>query len=295
MLMIFGACWLSAALLSWFLYAKIKAPETVKSVKILAAVQAMPAGTRIRKTDLKAIAVPETAVPAGALTSVDQAVDRALLFPMSENESLTVGKLSTAGGAEGVPAMIEQGKRAMSVPITDVSGVAGLIQPRAHVDVLFTRLGSVTESATAIILQDVVVLSIGRVTEVNQVVDPKAPRLPTQAATLLVTPSQAAKLELAKNQGRITLSLRNPLDRSTVTDPPVMADTLDPSLYERIAKAKRMSRAGGDVRNDQEWARLTGEAPRRPKPVVVEKKEPPKPRWVVDVYRGDKHLQETFQ
>jgi len=153
----------------------------------------------------------------------------------------------------------------------------------------------VTESATAIILQDVVVLSIGKVTEVNQAVDPKAPRTPTTAATLLVTPSQAAKLELAKNQGRITLSLRNPLDRSVVTDPPVMADTLDPSLYERIAKAKRMSRVGGDIRNDQEWAQLTGGAPRRPKPVVVEKKEPPKPRWVVDVYRGDKHLQETFQ
>ncbi|MCX6625611.1 MAG: hypothetical protein NTY38_32030, partial [Acidobacteria bacterium] len=77
-----------------------------------------------------------------------------------------------------------------------------------------------------------------------------------------------------------------------------MADTLDPSLYERIARAKRMSRMGSDVRNGQDWAQLTGEEgpARRPRPVaVVEKKEPPKPRWVVDVYRGDKHLQETFQ
>jgi hypothetical protein len=44
------------------------------------------------------------------------------------------------------------------------------------------------------------------------------------------------------------------------------------------------------------WSSLTGEPmPDRPVAKPVEKKEPPKPKFVVDVYRGDKHVQEIFQ
>ena len=63
---------------------------------------------------------------------------------------------------EGVSSTIDRGYRAVSVQITDVSGVAGLIQPGSHVDVIFTRPGSMAEAITSTILQNVKVLSIGR-------------------------------------------------------------------------------------------------------------------------------------
>ncbi len=287
-ILIFGAALLSATLLTWFLYSKTVAPQEEKTVTVLAASRDMPTGTRLGKADLKAITLPEKDMPGGAITDNAAAVDRVLLYPVSTNEPVTANKLTNLSGAEGLPATIEPGKRAISVPFTDATGVAGLVQPRSRVDVLFTRTGSMTEALTTTILEDVQVLSIGRTTEVQTVTDPRAPRPQSQTATLLVTPEEARKLELAKNQGRISLALRNPLDRSVSEDlMPATAADLDPSL--RGARRGRMP----NIRDRAVWDRLTGEAEEKPK--VEEKKEPPKPKIVVDVYRGDKHVQEIFQ
>jgi pilus assembly protein CpaB len=291
-LLIFGIALLASALLSWFLYAQTQAPKTEKTVRIVAAARDLPAGTRLRKNDLKLVAVPEKDLPKAAMLDDRTALDRALLFPVNQNEPLVSTKLTGITGAEGLPAIIEHGKRAVSVQVTDASGAAGLIQPRSKVDVLFTRPGSMAEAITTTILQDVTVLSMGRMTEVGQQpVDPRQARPSSQAATLLVTPEEAAKLELAKNQGKISLALRNPLDRSRLEDStPVTAEVLDPMYYGRVARARRGA-AIPNVRDRQVWEGLTGEGQEK----RAEKKEPPKPKLVVDVYRGDKHVQEIFQ
>src|SRR4029077_15295944 len=103
--------------------------------------------------------------PKLAILDEKQALDRPVLFPISANEPITLSKVASVAGAEGLAATLEIGKRAIAVPITDASGVAGLIQPRAHVDVLFTRPGTMAEAPTATIMEDVVVLAIGRNTE----------------------------------------------------------------------------------------------------------------------------------
>lgn len=294
-LMIFGAAWVSAALLTWFLYAKTKAPHQDKIVRVVAAARDMGAGTRLRKQDLKTIGIPEKDLPKTALLDEKQALERVLLFPVNVNEPVTLGKLTGLSGAEGLSATIDPGKRAVSVQITDATAAGGLIGPRSHVDVLFTRTGSLAEAITTVVLEDVIVLSIGRTTEVGQVADPRQPRPQQQAATLLVTPEEAKKLELARSHGRISLALRNPLDRSTIEDStPATAIDLDPLIATRLARR----RPGGwgntpNIRDDKVWANLLGMEEEPPK--KEEKKEPPKPRWVIDVYRGDKHVQETFQ
>ncbi|PWT99665.1 MAG: Flp pilus assembly protein CpaB [Terriglobia bacterium] len=281
-LLIFGAAWLSAALLTWFLYSSARAPRVEKTVAIVAAARDLPAGTRLRKEDLKTVKVPERDLPKTALLDPKQALDRPLLFPVNANEPVTGTKIGSATGVEGLPAAIDIGKRAISVPITDSSGVSGLIQPRAHVDVLFTRPGSLAEAVTTTILEDVIVLAIGRTTEgTNSTTTPAAnaqPRPPAQSATLLVTPEQSRKLELAKNEGKISLALRNPLDHTVASD---SSATTSQSLYAGLPLPKK----AGDE---------------RPKPpqIIVQKapepKEPPKPKRVVDVFRGDKHIQESF-
>ena len=300
LLTIFGIAWVSAALLTWFLYAKTKAPKTEATVKIMAAARDLPAGTMIGKKDLKFITIAARDKPGGALTSPQEAMDRALLFPVNLNEPVTAPKLSTLGGAEGVSATILPGMRAISVAFTDASGASGLLQPRSHVDVLYTRTGSLTESMTVTLLEDVVVLSVGRNTEVQQtgVAAAKAAvrsSTSTQTATLMVTPEQAQKLELGKNQGKISLSLRNPSDR-TVREQPKAAviEEIDPLLLMR--SGRRGARLPGvNVRDKGAWDNLVGEdgdgAARKKAEVKV---EPPKPRLTVDVFRGDKHVQEIF-
>ena len=285
MVLIFVGAWISAALLTWFLYATTKAPHAEKMVGITAAARDMPAGTRLEKADLRTVRVPEKDVPKAAILDQRMAIDRPLLFPVGANEAIISNKVASAAGAEGLPALIEIGKRAVAVPITDSSGVAGLIQPRAHVDVLFTKPGSMAEAVTTTILEDVVVLAMGRTTEVantSAVASASTVARPnTQAATLLVTPAQAQKLELAKNQGKISLALRNPLDHSNAKD---KSATTSEQLYAGFHPKPQITQ---NLHDDRAWAQLIAKPP--------EKKEPPAPRHVIDVYRGDKHVQEIFQ
>ncbi len=281
-LLVFGAAWVSAALLTWFLYATTKAPRVEKTVAVQAAARDMPAGTRLRKADLKIVRVPERDVPKTAILDEKLAIDRPLLFPITANEPITSSKIASVGGAEGFPSTIEIGKRAISVPINDASGVSGLIQPRAHVDVLFTRPGSMAEAVSTTLLEDVVVLAIGRTTEgTNSSTTPAATaqaaaRPPAQSATLLVTPEQAQKIELAKNEGKISLSLRNPLDPTVASD---HSATTSVDISPSLARSKTVA------------------APRPPPietPKVIVERVPTKPKRVVDVFRGDKHIQEVF-
>lgn len=294
-LLIFGAALVSATLLTWFLYAKTQAPRQEKRVAIMAAVRDLSAGTLLRKPDLKPVHVAERDLPTGALLQEREALSRVLLYPVNANEPITLSKVSAVGASEGVPSTIEPGFRAVAVPINDSSGVAGLLQPGSRVDVLFTRPGSMAEAITTTVLQDVKVMSIGRYTQPGQApaTDSRGNQTKQTVATLLVTPDEAQKLELAKNQGRVSFALRNPLDRSTTgASEPVTTAILDPSGATRIAKARRArsGRTAGipDMEDPKLWQELSAKT-------AQAKKEPEKPKAVVDVYRGDKHVQELFR
>jgi len=285
-IMLFGIAWISAALLTWFLYASTVGAKPQARRAVMAAARDLPLGITLKKTDLKQVKLLDQEIPKGALFTETEALRRVTLYPVSTNEPFIASKLSTADGPEGIMATIPAGYRAVSVPITDVSGVSGLITPNSRVDVLFTRPGTMAEAVTSTILQNVKVLAVGRLISPNQTVDPKATKMPV--ATLIVTPDDAQKLELAKNEGKVSLTLRNPLDGNGVLDNnPVTTEVLDP--YGSARRTKR-TKVPNNLNDPKVWADLTGEQPiaknRKPLPIP--------PRAVVDVYRGDKHVQEVF-
>jgi len=279
-ILIIAAAWVSAALLSWFVWAKTVAPQEEKKVRVVVAARDMPLGTLLRQSDLRQVNYPQRDVPKGVVFEGKDAVNRVLIL---------ISKLSATTSAEGVPSTIETGYRAVSVQITDVSGVAGLIQTNSRVDVLFTRPGTMAEATTSTILQNVKVLSIGRQTPTGQAVDTRTPQ--AKVVTLVLRPDDAQKLELAKNQGRISLSLRNPLDGAqTPGGGPITAEALDPNINARAAAARK-ARSGKENPEDSKlWQELA--AARKE---LEKRKEPEKPHAVVDVYRGDKHVQELFR
>ena len=125
-----------------------------------------------------------------------------------------------------------------------------------------------------------------------------------RAVTLLVTPEDASKLEMAKNNGKISLALRNPSDPGRLDNPtPTTGEVIDPLMGDRRSRMQQLRNRQGavrspDLRDDRAWARLVNgeEGAVPPKAPKVKKEEPPaKPKRVVDVYRGDKHVQEIFQ
>jgi pilus assembly protein CpaB len=306
--LLFGAAWVSAFLLTWFVYAKAVAPQQEKMLKVVVATHDMPVGTLVRTSDIKLVNYPEKDVPKGVVFDAKLATGRVLLVPLNLNEPVLAAKLSQPTSVEGVASVIEQGYRAVSVSITEVSGVAGLIQPGSKVDVLFTRPGSMAEATTSTILQNVKVLSAGRILQAGQVADPKAPKSPV--VTLVLRPEEIQKLELAKNEGKISLSLRNPLDNSAdASAEPMTTEVLDPMISARLARARkgRTTAIGrANLEDPNVWQDLTGEKrPADPRKQAADEEarrkkaeaeaEARKPKTVIDVFRGDKHTQETFK
>jgi len=306
--LLFGAAWVSAFLLTWFVYAKAVAPQQEKMLKVVVATHDMPVGTLVRTSDIKLVNYPEKDVPKGVVFDAKLATGRVLLVPLNLNEPVLAAKLSQPTSVEGVASVIEQGYRAVSVSITEVSGVAGLIQPGSKVDVLFTRPGSMAEATTSTILQNVKVLSAGRILQAGQVADPKAPKSPV--VTLVLRPEEIQKLELAKNEGKISLSLRNPLDNSAdASAEPMTTEVIDPMISARLARARkgRTTAIGrANLEDPSVWQDLTGEKrPADPRKQAADEEarrkkaeaeaEARKPKTVIDVFRGDKHTQETFK
>jgi pilus assembly protein CpaB len=290
LLILFGVAWLSAAGLTWFVYATTTAPRSEARTIVYAPVRDLGVGAIIHQSDLKQVTVSSKDLPKGALTDPKQVVNRVVLYPFSANQPLIETSLSRIGSAEGIPATIPEGYRAVSVQINDVSGVAGLILPGSRVDVLFTRPGTMVEAISSTILQNIKVLAMGKMIQAGQTMDPKAPKVPV--ATLVVTPEQAKVLELAKNQGRISLSLRNPLDAQADGDnSPISTDVLDPQAGTRGGRNRR-NMASSRVPNLEDpsvWKELTA-----PPKLAPKKETPPPPRAVVEVFHGDKHVQEVF-
>jgi len=280
-LLAFGIAWLSALLLSWWVYKRTTAPPSRDLVYVVAASQDLPVGRRIQAGDLKLIALDRKDQPKGAFLKTSDIVDRSVVVPMAASELVLNGKIAGKGSGEGLSALIEPGTRAISVQVNEISGVSGFIQPGTRVDVLFTRIFSSGDAATTTLLQNVKVIAYGRQLDPGAKVDPRDTSRPT-VATLLVTQEQGEKLVLAGQRGRIQLALRNGLDDEvTRSSDPVQA--VDLGIDEpRKAASKSV-------------APVVPIVPRAAPVVVTKTSKPENEGHVVRIYRGEKVTEETLK
>src|SRR2546427_632665 len=210
-LVAFGIAWMTALLLSWWVYKKTTAPQPRDLITVAAAAHDLAIGRRIQADDLKLVTLDRKDLPRGVIVKTSDVVDRAVAVPIVAGEIVLNGKLAPKGSGEGLTALIEPGMRAVSVQVNEISGVSGFIQPGTRVDVLFTRTFSNGDAATITILQNVKVIAYGRQLDPSAKLDPRDTNRPT-VATLLVTQEEAQKVVLAGQRGRIQLALRNSLD-----------------------------------------------------------------------------------
>src|SRR6266566_7495507 len=239
-LVAFGIAWMTALLLSWWVYKKTTAPQPRDLITVAAAAHDLAIGKRIQADDLKLVTLDRKDLPRGVFVKTTDVVDRAVAVPIVAGEIVLNGKLAPKGSGEGLTALIEPGMRAVSVQVNEISGVSGFIQPGTRVDVLFTRVFSNGDAATTTILQNVKVIAYGRQLDPGARVDPRDTSRPT-VATLLVTQEQAEKLVLAGQRGRIQLALRNALDDNIIepSDPVQSADLgIDEPRKPRVAPAR---------------------------------------------------------
>ena len=177
----------------------------------------LPWGTKLTPEMMQMQEFPAGALPEGHFSNLDAIKDRVLLVDLKRNELLIESKLAPLGTTSGgVAAVTDPNKRAMSVKVDDVIGVAGFIKPADRVDVMVTiepDPGKQGHPISKMILENVKVLAAG--TQMERKGKDEEP-VPVQVITVEVDVEEAEKLALASNQGKLRLALRNPLNSERV-------------------------------------------------------------------------------
>ena len=124
------------------------AAQPIKSSMVVAA-RALPVGTIISDQHVKTIEWTGGALPLGYIGSLQDVVGRGLISDLQENEPLLESKLAPKGTGGGLPIIISEGKRALTMRVNEVSGVAGFVTPNTRVDVLLTMENQNTGGGTS--------------------------------------------------------------------------------------------------------------------------------------------------
>ncbi|MGD9904759.1 MAG: Flp pilus assembly protein CpaB [Vicinamibacterales bacterium] len=185
----------------------------VSNYQVAVAARDLPVGSLVTANDVKLVAWPASNQVAGAYTKVDEVVNRGLMAPLLANEPFTTTKVAAREAGAGLPPIITPGMRAISVRVDEVIGVAGFVVPGARVDVVVS-ITQQQQSVAGVVVANVQVLASGTKTDQQAATGDRRPQAAT-VVTLLVTPDDAERISLASSVGRITLTLRNPLDTSS--------------------------------------------------------------------------------
>jgi pilus assembly protein CpaB len=129
-------------------------------------------GEKIEVDDIKVLMVPtEGVITTGVITQPEKVIGHVAKQNVYAGEWLIDQKIGLENESkDSVEALLENGMRAMRIPVSAESGLLGMLNPSDHVDVI-----SVFESADGkrmvgrIILQNVEVLSIGQVNRMGMV------------------------------------------------------------------------------------------------------------------------------
>jgi pilus assembly protein CpaB len=190
---------------------------------VVIAAREVPLGHVLTEEDLQVIQWPAGTVPQGFATSVEEVVGRGALDQISTNEPVLAAKLADSGLGGGLPVLIPQGMRALSVRVNDIIGVAGFVIPGTRVDVILTMVPTgQREQMSKVIMQNIQAVASGQEIRANEEGEPML----VNVVTVLVTLEQAEKLILADAEGSIQMALRNKLDLESVETPGQRASRL---------------------------------------------------------------------
>jgi pilus assembly protein CpaB len=192
--------------------------------KVVVAGKDVDLGTRLAPEMLTLVEWPRGSVPTGAIQ--DQSVllkdpqsqePRVVKVSVFKGEPILESKLAPVGTKGGLSAVIKEGKRAITVRVNDVVGVAGFALPGNYVDILVntdddrSKPDGRNKTISKIVLENILVLAVAQ--ESGR--DDTKPKV-VSAVTLEVSPEQAENLDLARSVGTLSLVLRNQIDTAAV-------------------------------------------------------------------------------
>lgn len=201
------------------------APAPVPSTQVLVAAIEMPAGHFVKPEDLRWQPWPEDNVAGSYILESDgdpaeMLTGTVVRTMIGAGEPITDNRLVRPGDRGFLAAVLLPGMRAVSVPVNETSGIAGLIYPGDHVDVILTHAVQ-QQSGNGLQVRQVseTVLTNVRVLAIDQSVSQDGPSTAVaDTATLEVSPQEAEKVSVMMQIGRLSLSLRS-LAEASNSDP----------------------------------------------------------------------------
>ena len=186
--------------------------STSTDIRLVVAASAINPGQTIEFSQLKLVSWPKNSIPEQSFDKTSLVTGRITKQAIYPGELVLEPKLAALDAKGGLASTIESGKRAISVRVNDVIGVAGFALPGSFVDVLVSAKDSADVSFSTTVLTRVKVLAVAQETQADQM-KPKV----VNAVTLELTPPEAEKLDLARSIGALSLILRNENDTATAS------------------------------------------------------------------------------
>lgn len=248
--------------------AAVEVKRVESRVKILVAAADLPAGTLVQEQHLTWQAWPEDddnniedIYIVEKVRPLEDFIGTVVRQGINAGEPITEARMVKPGQSGFLAAVLNPGKRAVSIPINMTSGIAGFIFPGDRVDVILVH--SIKESeleedtstarrASETILTDVRIVAMDQSTN-DQLQEASVRRV----ATLEVTPKGAEIVAVATELGRLTLSLRS------------LARVEDSEKSKNGTVAFKAERGRGHTWDSEASRLITGGTPRTGIPTTV--------------------------
>lgn len=197
-----------AAFVAYQRSAKSAAEAAANSRLVVVAAFDIEYGTKIEPDMITQVAWPAASLPEDAFLQTADVVGKVASATIIKGEPITARRAVETLGGSSLASLIAPGKRAMSIRVNDIIGVAGFLLPGNRVDVLGTpQQRGFQEAETETLVENLKVLAVDQQARTNKE-DPVVVR----AVTVEVTPEEAEKIVQATNNGSVQLVLRNPLE-----------------------------------------------------------------------------------
>ena len=211
------------------------APAQPQGPKVLVAKRAMPAGTIITADAIGFQLWPQEMVQDAYFVDGEADMNKLLgtvvRFPITAGEPVTQGALVAPGDRGFLAAALGPGMRAVTVPVSEKTGVGGFIFPGDRVDLMLTQSINGNEgqslNAAETILRNLRVLATDQSTESSTTEDGKTVVKAFRTVTLEVTPKIAEKIAVAQTIGTISMSLRSIADNQSELERAIAAGDID--------------------------------------------------------------------
>lgn len=190
----------------------LNSKSSVLTSHVVVSTEDLQIGTRLQPGMVEMVDWPSTSPIKNPMTSVEQAVDRVVNMPVFKGEPILMSKLAAKGETGGLSAVLPEGRRAVTVKVNEIGGVAGFALPGTYVDVMVNAADVSNNPVSKIVIERIKVLAVAQDVS-NLETKPKV----VNAVTLEVTPAQAEKIDLARSIGSLSLVLRSQVDMKSVS------------------------------------------------------------------------------